>query len=267
MVIPQLYSIKEIEKQYDTGELPVLVTCSDMNAYICKYMRSSSAAYKLVSELVGALFAKAWKIASPPCAFVQIKTEHWAAIQTPRNLSAPCWGYQELKGSMDITPTTYSKIELRKEPLLQLLKIALFDFWIANEDRTCNNANLLYDVINQQLISIDYGGILNTSILTSSLSQLSPTDTILYADIFHHLKKCSTNRQIEKEAARLKDYYYTCVTKSHKCVDYILQVIPEEWNVRTSFVESKLHQLFDQEWLNEVWFNFKDCLKENLKDG
>ena len=47
MAIPVLESVKAIEQQYRTGEEPVLVMCSDMNAYICKYMRSSAAAYKL----------------------------------------------------------------------------------------------------------------------------------------------------------------------------------------------------------------------------
>ena len=46
MAIPVLESVKAIEQQYRTGEEPVLVMCSDMNAYICKYMRSSAAAYK-----------------------------------------------------------------------------------------------------------------------------------------------------------------------------------------------------------------------------
>lgn len=51
MVIPVLVSIKAIQQQFHTGEEPVLVLCSDKNAYICKYMRSSNAAYKLTCEL------------------------------------------------------------------------------------------------------------------------------------------------------------------------------------------------------------------------
>ncbi len=58
MAIPVLESVKAIEQQYRTGEEPVLVMCSDMNAYICKYMRSSAAAYKLACELIGSLMAK-----------------------------------------------------------------------------------------------------------------------------------------------------------------------------------------------------------------
>lgn len=50
MVIEKVNSIKFISQQYATGEEPVLVVCSDMKTYICKYMRTSSSAYKLVCE-------------------------------------------------------------------------------------------------------------------------------------------------------------------------------------------------------------------------
>jgi hypothetical protein len=50
MKIPELNSIKSIERQYETGERPVLVTCSDKNAYICKYMRSSASDTKRKKE-------------------------------------------------------------------------------------------------------------------------------------------------------------------------------------------------------------------------
>ena len=53
MGLPKINSIKIIEQQYRTGEEPVLVMCSDMNADVCKYMRSSAASYKLVCELIG----------------------------------------------------------------------------------------------------------------------------------------------------------------------------------------------------------------------
>ena len=46
MAIPKLYSAKRIEQQFHTGEEPVMVMCSDVNLYVCKYMRSSATAYK-----------------------------------------------------------------------------------------------------------------------------------------------------------------------------------------------------------------------------
>lgn len=155
MRIPILTSIKNIEYQYDTGELPVLVVCSDKKSYICKYMRSSAAAFKLVCELIGAQMANVWQLNTPPVAFVNIKPVHWR-LPVTHCLSVPSWGCCKLEGVIDITPSTYKQIESSKNLLAELLKIALFDFWIANEDRNMNNANLLYDVLQQKFVPIDY---------------------------------------------------------------------------------------------------------------
>ena len=73
MPISKLESVKAIEQQYHTGEEPVVVMCSDMNTYICKYMRSSASAYKLVCELIGSKMASAWMQKTPETAFVHIK--------------------------------------------------------------------------------------------------------------------------------------------------------------------------------------------------
>ena len=61
-----LYSAKRIEQQFHTGEEPVMVMCSDVNLYVCKYMRSSATAYKLACELLGARLAKALAEHTPP---------------------------------------------------------------------------------------------------------------------------------------------------------------------------------------------------------
>lgn len=146
MAISVIDSAKRIEQQFRTGEEPVLVMCSDVNLYVCKYMRSSAAAYKLACELIGARMAEAWHLNTP-----------------------------------DITPSTYAKVPATIDSLEQLMQIALFDFWIANEDRNANNANLMYDVGRSQLVSIDYGCILNTATFEYPLSQLTTTDTILWS--------------------------------------------------------------------------------------
>lgn len=36
-MIPPVHSIKIVERQYSTGEEPLLVLCSDMCEYVCKY--------------------------------------------------------------------------------------------------------------------------------------------------------------------------------------------------------------------------------------
>lgn len=267
MFASNLHSIKQIEKQYNTGESPVLVVCSDKNSYICKYMRSTSAAYKLVSEYIGAQMIQEWDIQSPAVAMVDIKAEHWnARIVTTRNLSAPAIGYRKLDGVIDITPTTHNLVNPSKDLLEQLLRIALFDFWIANEDRTYNNANLLYDVQNEELISIDYGGVLNTSTFEYPMSQLTSTDTILYADIFHHLSQGKEHKDVLAFVDELRTYYHECVGRCANRIEDIKKQIPKEWNVPITSVEEKLNQLIAPIWVDKVWNNFLECLKENLKD-
>lgn len=264
--IPNLNSVKQIEKQYHTGDLPVLVMCSDKKAYICKYMPSTNSAFKLVCELIGSQMAEAWKLTSPQTAFIQIKAVHWAGIYTPHNLTAPALGYMKLDGVIDITPTTYNIVTRTNDILIQLLKIALFDFWITNEDRTYNNANLLYDIHKEELISIDYGGIFNTSTFEYPLSQLTMTDTILYADLFRHLIKGKDRNQILEMANKLKDYYKESIRNSIQKIHDILNLIPPEWNVPKASVEIKLKQLIELEWTESVWKNFCECLNDNLED-
>lgn len=263
MKIPVLESVKVIERQYSTGEEPVLVMCSDKNAYVCKYMRSSLAAYKMVCELIGARMAMAWQINAPEVAFVHIKQGHWAGRFVQHNHHAPAFGSRQLYGVVDITPTTYREVKPSLATLQQLMKIALFDFWMANEDRNANNANLLYDVEHEQLISIDYGCIFNTATYDYSMSQLTSTDTILWSDLFKHLVHGHKKKAIDGIVKGLEKGYIDWQRQGEQAVKQILNELPEEWKVAANTVETKLSQLFEEEWIESVWQNFMECLIDN----
>lgn len=262
MKLPLLESVKSIERQYRTGEEPVLVMCSDKNAYICKYMRSSSAAYKMVCEFVGSQMAQAWAINTPDVALVKIKQEHWAGCFVQHNHNAPAFGSCQMYGVIDVTPSTYCEVKRSAAMLRQLLKIALFDFWIANEDRNANNANLLYDIEKEQLVSIDYGCIFNTATYEFPMSQLTSTDTILWSDLFKHLARGES--AIDAMVKDLEINYKECIKRSRKCATQILDTLPSEWNVPARTVEEKMEQLFEKEWIDNVWTNFTECLNDNI---
>ena len=264
-MIPVIDSAKRIEQQFRTGEEPVLVMCSDVNIYVCKYMRSSAAAFKLVCELIGARMAEAWQLNTPSIALVRIKASHWAGINQSHSLSAPSIGSRWLDGVVDITPSTYAKVPATIDTLEQLMQIALFDFWIANEDRNANNANLMYDVVRSRLVSIDYGCILNTATFEYPLSQLTTTDTILWSDLFRHLAQGQEKATIQAIADRLKVVFRESLQRASVLVDQIIGDMPEEWNVPLDVVKEKLHQLFDERWTAEVWDNFVECLNDNTK--
>lgn len=266
MHIPTLNSVKAIEQRYLTGEEPVLVVCSDRKSYICKYMRTSASAYKLVCELIGSRMAEAWELNTPNTAFVNIKPVHWP-IYVQHCVSVPSFGYCRLSGVMDVTPSTYKLIDSGINQLSQLLKIALFDFWIANEDRNANNANLLYDIDNSNIVSIDYGCVLNTATFDFSISQLTSTDTILYSPLFSHLVRGKKETDTWKIVDSLQEDYQVCIRKSLKRIKEIEESIPVKWDVPLSVVTRKLPELFEKRWIDEVWENFVECLNENLNNG
>jgi hypothetical protein len=264
MAIQTLYSAKQIERQFHTGEEPVMIMCSDVNLYVCKYMRSSATAYKLACEFIGTNLAKAWQLNTPDIALVNIRSAHWGGINVSHSLYAPSIGFRWLDGVVDITPSTYAKVPANTETLAQLMKIALFDIWVANEDRNANNANLMYDMIHEQLVSIDYGCIFNTATFEYPLSQLTSTDTILWSDLFRHLLQGADSQACLAIADRLKADYEESLDKSNSIVAEIVAEMPQEWNVPMEKVSEKLRQLFNKQWTVAVWDNFMECLNENI---
>ncbi|MCR4943171.1 MAG: hypothetical protein K5986_01635 [Clostridium sp.] len=111
--IPILDSIDIIRKQYPTGEEPVLVMCSDMNRYICKYIiHSPASAQKLTCELIGVKMAETWGLFVPKAVLVKVKPEHWPT-STDSILSSPLFRYlvqnvskkrmQELHGDFNVS--------------------------------------------------------------------------------------------------------------------------------------------------------------------
>ncbi len=265
MAIPIIDSAKRIEQQFHTGEEPVLVMCSDVNLYVCKYMRSSASAYKLACELIGGKMAEAWHLNTPDIALIRIKSSHWVGINQSHSLSAPSIGSRWLDGVVDITPSTYAKVPATIDMLEQLMQIALFDFWIANEDRNANNANLMFDVGRSSLVSIDYGCILNTATFEYPLSQLTTTDTILWSDLFRHLEQDQEKTAIQAIADHLKEIFRENLQRAGVQVNQILDDMPEEWNVPQNVVKEKLIQLLDKRWSSEVWGNFMECLIDNTR--
>ena len=260
MVISKVNSIELITRQYSTGERPVLVECDDFCTYVCKYPLSPAISYKLFSEMAGSIFAQVWGLNTPNIALVNIRKEHWPSAKSAPYPFAPSIGSRLITGVIDLTPNSTTIYNDATSILNNLLDIALFDFWIANEDRNANNMNLMYKPESSQIISIDYGCIFNTSMYDYPLSQLTFTDSILTSDLFDNLIG-------EKKGLNIitKQDFLNRVSKCHKEMDSIIDHTPLEWKIPYDVGRNKLSQLFESKWLNEVWENFLDCLNENNK--
>ena len=260
--LPTLNSIDVIRKQYPTGEEPVLVMCSDMNRYICKYIHNSASAQKLACELIGVKMAEAWGLNVPKAVLVNIKPEHWPTQFARPKVMTTMLGSKYLETVEYVLPSTFNQLAQTSSMFNQLLKIALFDFWVANEDRNANNSNLLYDIKNARLVPIDFGCILNSADFDFSMMQLTSTDTILYSPLFRHLVQNVSEKSIQE----LRNYYDVCLSQCRSQVDSVIEDLPSDWIVPAEKINGKLNQLFEPDWTVAVWSNFVECLNDNINN-
>lgn len=258
-----LTSIQTANRQYQTADRPVLVLCSDMQEYVCKY--ASGNATNLFCEYVAASFLRIWQLPVPDFAFVKLKYEHLKQFSISKHsVEKTCFGskysrfYQELTHFTDLPDLKKQKgYDVHRG---NLLKIALFDFWIANEDRNYNNLNLLIDIKdNYNFVPIDHGAIFNTRTMDWQMSLLTEneclTDTPLVKLLF---QKMDFSRDYIQN---LKEYFYLCTLECKKNFDEILKLIPPDWNFDLAAASHKIkNELFSANWEDQVIETFLEYI-------
>ena len=147
-----LQSIQTANRQYQTGDAPILILCNDMQDYVCKYALNGNAT-NLLCEYLAASFLKLWELPVPDFCFVQVNYEHVQQLGIPKHvIEKTCFGSKFSKSYVELNLFN-DEPDLKKQTgyiahKMNLLKIALFDIWLANEDRNHNNLNLIVDVAN-----------------------------------------------------------------------------------------------------------------------
>lgn len=267
------HSIKEVDKVFDTnGSNPVLVLCDDFNDYVVKYQRSPIAT-ALFNEHIGASFLKIWDLHVPDFDLVivdraHIEKLHHSRIQ-PHYFDSPCFGSKFSRDFNDFTqlvtssPSSGLKKFVYKD---ELLKIALFDIWVSNEDRNFQNTNLMYDLRNgNRFVPIDHVLIFSGSNLKYGLSQLTFNDSILSFNgmkILFKKKELLDSVMIEG----LKEKYYLCIETCNEKLDQIVASVPEEWNIHIEETTRLIRaRIFNERWIDESWINFISFIQYVVK--
>ncbi len=144
----------------------------------------------------------------------------------------------------------------------ELLLIALFDLWISNEDRNANNYNLLCDITNgYRFVPIDHQAIFNHGSPGDKLRLLTDGDSLLSTPIFQMLFSRKELSNADK-IARLKNAFYSGISKCNSHLKAILSEIPEDWNIKPEVLVVNLRQtIFEENWLKEVWSSFLEILQ------
>lgn len=262
MIVPIIHSIAPVSKVYNTGERPILVTCSDNNDYICKYTLSSGSAFKLVCELIGNSMASLWGLNNPEFALITLSAEHQQNVAITNRGNKLCLGSRFMENVVDLTKVSLLAVNDSFDNFCQLLDIALFDMWMANEDRNANNFNLMINIDDERFVPIDFGCIFNSSTFEYPLSQLTMSDSLMYSDLF-----CSMARKYADMLTEdlLNKIHASFVSKVAYCNDNnTLLSIPTEWLIPQELVSRKLYELFSPQWIDSVWENYTDILNNSI---
>lgn len=263
------HSISRPEKVFETsGSKPALILCDDLNFYVCKYNRQpGTEATKLFHEYLAGSFARLWGLAIPDFSLVHVNPQHIDGHDylQPAFFRTPCFG-SKYNGRFSELDEFYGErmASMKKQfgHRREFLKIALFDIWMANEDRNFNNYNLMIDIENQyRFVPIDHDAIFNTGNLDKGLTLLSDNETLISTDLtrilFSSKELCD---QIYLED--IKNEYYICIAVCKSQLTQILSVIPEEWNVNVADYQNLLEtNLFNDAWNKSCFRHFIELIQ------
>lgn len=243
---------------FGTGDRPFSAICSDENVYLCKYTRFSGPCYGLAREYVGSTFALCWGLTDLPLKVISMKGLPVVEELKYVNRNVPGLGRLWLEDSYDLTDLSEPVAGMSEHTVRFILLTALFDLWLANEDRVNNNMNLLCGLSSGKLSAIDHAGIFNTS-FSAPLSRLDYVDSILYSDMYNRLGK---------KFGYLDDFYPTLQSDYLQGVSACKAakiVFPPEWKIPQEEYDCLKSFIFSDEWLGMTWDNFMSILKKVLR--
>lgn len=269
LMLNLLNTIHKPDKVYPTAGSPMLVTCDDLQDWVCKHSRDSS---KLLNELLGSCFARKWNLNTPEICLINVKVEHIPQNIQGINFNKPCFGSKYIHSSKEIDNTTLVMFEdpsFKKKIAnkYDFLMIALFDIWLSNEDRNHNNSNLLIDFTNPNEIYFtvfDHDAIFNTNTLHRGIYQINDFDSLIYTQLANTL--FIRGRNLVNIVDNLIKKFYLCTKDCKNNINEIISLIPIEWGIDKKLLEKQLlDNLFTQKWLVECETNFRTLIQMNIK--
>lgn len=266
-----LESIEQVEDNqvFNTGCEPLLVHCSDLNYYVCKYNLRAGRADLLFREFVSASFLKLWELRVPNFALINLKKTHNPKCKPNIVNEIPCFGslhnseFREVDAFIGETSNAQRNKFNNKN---DLLKIALFDYWLSNEDRNFNNYNVMLYLENDkyQLIPIDGGAVFHTGNQDKQNYSLSIEESILSSPFLFSLFKAKELSDVQL-ISDLKRKYYFYVNECKQGLQSIIDQVPDEWQINKVIEYNNLVQfLFSDSWVDECWETFTDHLQLSI---
>lgn len=266
-------SLYRSELVYPTGDNPLLITCSDLNDWVCKHGRLYPSI--LFNEVIGSSFAGLWDLKTPYISFIEVSDEHlpseYLNIIQPAFFNKPCFGSLYIQDSQVVdrtllpsfrTSSFRSKIANKKD----LLKIALFDIWLGNEDRNHGNSNLLLDqtLPNEYFFNVfDHGAIFNSNALNYGIQLISDNESIICSDLASILFK--NGKVLTGIVDNIVKDFYLCTLKCEQNLSMICADIPVQWGLNVQNLEMLIRsELFTNTWKHDCEQHFRAIIQANI---
>ncbi|PRY98288.1 HipA family kinase [Marinilabilia salmonicolor] len=227
--------IKEIPTD---GHTPLKVLGDDYNQYVVKALKNSHDKNSLINEFLGYYFLRLWDIPTPEVAVVSIdpelisQTEGLSVRHKPFLYENICFGSQWIENSIELEAfISLDKFKRELNNPEDFFRLALFDIWIANEDRNPGNNNLLLCPDGEKLITIT--AIDHAFILASGGYDYLMPEELMFSyneSILHHQACRTLKRKIKADIIwmdKARESFYLCIEECRQHFDEICGYIPD----------------------------------------
>lgn len=267
------YSIQDVIRIFDTGgSYPLLITCDDLQNWVCKYERNT---LNLFNEFLAYRFAELWGLRLPDIAQVTVHERHLPLHMQhrlqPHLFRKVCFGSKFIENSSLISLTSLSSFQnynFRKKIVNKsdFLKIALFDLWLANEDRNHNNFNMLLEFVGNKIYficPIDHVTLFNSAHLNYPIVSITDFESIINTSLAQALFK--TDRRLGEYVNEIIENFYLCTTACEQQLLDILSIAPISWNIDIPLLERRLKEnVFSDEWKQQCVSQFRELVHQYI---
>ena len=244
MKIPEI-NIFKVHNELTTASAPLLCTCIDVHGnfarYYIKFVLDENEYCGLVYEILCSQLARHLNLNTPEIAFALagniVENNENVNRNYLLNAESICFASKEIDPHKMISDgdeikdrTTFNKF-LDPE---QFFKIALFDLWVAHDDRNGSNYNLLAEIstVGYHLYSIDhyhcFGGVAHFNKDFSGLG-VSQYKSIMTSTFGLSIRKYLQNHHFFDNI--VERFNNIDLKKIKKIVENVFSQLPREWNI------------------------------------
>ncbi len=274
--LSKIKSLLPVTRTFNTGNRPIQVFCDNEQDYVVKSNQGKTPAFRMIKEYLGSHFAQLWGLETPAPGVVEVQKEHLKEPRFSGNASyydGPCFGsvFSPMADDWDKLVQYWGAYDISKVAnRADLLKIVLFDFWLANEDRFHENHNLLILNKNGAYTAqvIDHESIFNAldsnnNVIYFDSELMLPEMHLLQSRSF--LRVIGNPKNLKAQLDSLGEKFNTFTDLCKQKTPEIIAEMPKAWEADQKILERYINEVVtDNIWLEKVYEYFRREVKKAI---